>query len=262
MPERSQKRSISEMNCSMDAVSGNFPIASTGNFSMAANLTVGQNPYMSERGDDFIEGLKVVMAKRGIKPAPLSVAAGHSNSMIRDLIRNGSSPKLSSAMSIAKALGMSLEEIMLYARDPEAAERGSISLAGQVGAGAQIPLFDTFGKDGDGPQVECPPGLSPHGIVAVEIVGDSMEPLYSEGDVLFYARATHEGVPSEAIGRRCVCEDIDGMAWVKQVKPGDEPGTFNLIALNPYSATTRQNVRLKWAAPIKLHWPKELVRKV
>ena len=155
---------------------------------------------------------------------------------------------------IANILGMRPRDLIVE-------EAQSISVAGQVGAGAKVPLFDTYGKDGEGPQVECPPGLSPHGIVAVEVTGDSMEPMYSSGDVLFYARAAHDGVPTEAIGRRCVCEDEDGMAWVKQVKLGDEPGLFHLIALNPL-ADTRHNVRLKWAAPIKLHWPKELVRKV
>jgi len=139
-------------------------------------------------------------------------------------------------------------------------DRPSIAIAGKVGAGAKVPVFDAYEK-GDGPQVECPPGLSPHGIVAVEVVGDSMEPVYSAGDLLFYTRETHDGVPDEAIGHRCVCEDEDGMGWVKQIKPGDEPGLFHLISLNP-GAITMWNKRLKWAARVRLHWPAELVRKV
>jgi phage repressor protein C with HTH and peptisase S24 domain len=108
--------------------------------------------------------------------------------------------------------------------------------------------------------VECPPGLSPHGVVAVEVEGDSMEPVYSAGDLLFYTRDSHEGVPADVIGHRCVCEDADGMGWVKQVKPGDEPGLFHLISLNP-GATTMWNVRLKWAARVRLHWPADLVKR-
>lgn len=135
----------------------------------------------------------------------------------------------------------------------------TIAVAGKVGAGAQVPLFDAYEK-GDGPQVECPPGLSPHGVVAVEVEGDSMEPVYSAGDLLFYTRDSHEGVPADVIGHRCVCEDADGMGWVKQVKPGDEPGLFHLISLNP-GATTMWNVQLRWAARVRLHWPADLVKR-
>ena len=135
----------------------------------------------------------------------------------------------------------------------------TIAIAGKVGAGAQVPVFDAYEK-GDGPQVECPPGLSPHGIVAVEVEGDSMEPVYSAGDLLFYTRNGHDVVPSEDIGYRCVCEDEDGMGWVKQIKPGDEPGIFHLISLNP-GASNIWNVRLKWAARVRLHWPAELAKR-
>lgn len=139
-------------------------------------------------------------------------------------------------------------------------DRPTIAVAGKVGAGAQVPVFDAYEK-GAGPQVECPPGLTPHGIVAVQIEGGSMEPVYSAGDLLFYTRNSADGVPSEVIGQRCVCEDEDGMGWVKQIKPGDEPGLFHLISLNP-GANTMWNVRLKWAARVRLHWPADLAKEV
>ena len=88
-----------------------------------------------------------------------------------------------------------------------------------------------------------------------------MEPIYFEGDLLFFRRETHDGVPSEAIGRTCVCEDAAGMGWVKQVKPGSSPGLFHLIALNPQS-DNMHDVELKWATPVRLHWPAELVSKL
>lgn len=159
------------------------------------------------------------------------------------------------ALRLAAATGVSLESFM-------AGDFGgprTISIAGKVGAGAQVPVFDAYEK-GDGPQVECPPGLSPHGIVAVEVEGDSMEPIYSDGDLLFYTRNGHDAVLSDDIGHRCVCEDEDGMGWVKQIKPGDEPGLFHLISLNP-GANNIWNVRLKWAARVRLHWPVELAKK-
>lgn len=136
----------------------------------------------------------------------------------------------------------------------------TITIAGKVGAGARVPVFDAYEK-GDGPQVLCPPGLSPQGVVAVEVEGDSMEPVYSQGDLLFYTRAAHDGVPDEVIGHRCVCEDIEGNGWVKQLRRGDAPGLFHLISLNP-GAENQHNIRLKWAARVRLHWPADLARRV
>lgn len=136
----------------------------------------------------------------------------------------------------------------------------AIAVAGKVGAGAKVDLVDAYSK-GDGLyHVACPPQISPHGIVAVEVEGTSMAPTYEPGAVLFYSRDTM-GVPTEAIGRICVCEDDTGKAWVKQIKIGSEEGTFSLISVNP-EADNMHGIRLRWAAPVRLHLPKEFVTKV
>lgn len=137
--------------------------------------------------------------------------------------------------------------------------RPTISIAGKVGAGASVPVFDAYEK-GDGPQVDAPPGIG-RGIVAVEVEGDSMEPVYSAGDILFYTRHTAEGVPDDAIGRRCVCEDADGMGWVKVVKPSKAgPGLFDLHSIKA-ATEPMWGVKLKWAARVLLHWPAEMAVK-
>jgi phage repressor protein C with HTH and peptisase S24 domain len=168
-------------------------------------------------------------------------------------------------MTLGKRV-ISAEEMLLISEitgvdlPREKLDAPSVSVAGRVGAGAKVPVFDAYEKGG-GPQVECPPGLSPHGIVAVEVEGDSMEPIYSSGDLLFYTRDTHEGVPDDVIGHRCICEDDNGMGWVKQVKRGSEPGLYNLVSLNP-GADNMHDVRLTWAARVRLHWPADLVKRV
>lgn len=215
---------------------------------------------MLDESEKFLEGLRKIMEARNLKDAPLSEAAGLHQSFVRDLKRGkAASPKLSSAVRLSQALGMSVEEVMSWA-DGKPEGHPSIAIAGKVGAGAKVPVFDAYQK-GDGPQVECPAGLSPRSVVAVEVEGDSMEPVYSAGDLLFYTRNGHEAVPSDDIGHRCICEDEDGMGWVKQIKPGDEPGLFHLISLNP-GANNMWNVRLKWAARVRLHWPADLARRI
>lgn len=205
----------------------------------------------------FREAILAASDATGISLRKIAEQSGVSYEQLKKLKqRKTSRTNVEDAAQVAKALGLTIEELLngqFEARTP------TIAIAGRVGAGAQVPVFDAYTK-GDGPQVECPPGLSPHGVVAVEVVGDSMEPVYSAGDLLFYTRETHDGVPDEVIGHRCVVEDVDGMGWVKQVKAGDEPGLFHLISLNP-GANTMWNVRLKWAARVRLHWPAELARK-
>tara|TARA_R110002049_G_scaffold23545_10_gene83669 strand:+ start:52802 stop:53455 length:654 start_codon:yes stop_codon:yes gene_type:complete len=200
----------------------------------------------------------------GLSEQALSKEAGLSKDGIRNWRRRFESgdesagANVTSISKVAAALGVT--ELWLLYGVSERQPCPTVAIAGQVGAGATVPVFDIYEK-GDGPQVVCPPQLSPRGIVAVEIVGDSMEPIYSAGDLLFYTREASDGVPSDAIGHRSVCEDMSGMGWVKQVRAGSEPGLFNLVSLNP-GADNQHNVKLKWAARVRLHLPAEFAKRV
>lgn len=132
-----------------------------------------------------------------------------------------------------------------------------VAVAGRVGAGALVPLVDAYEK-GDGLyHVALPHGLPNTGVVAVEIKGDSMTPVYDDGDLLFYSRE-YETVDSNGINRNCICCDIDGNVWVKRIKLGSERGLYNLVSINP-NAENQHDVELRWAAPVLLHLPKSLV---
>lgn len=163
------------------------------------------------------------------------------------------SPSMDTLVTIAAALSVRVGELFDDAKP--------IAVAGKVGAGAKVPLYDAYAK-GDGLyHVACPADL-PHDahVVAVEVEGDSMVPIYQNGDVLFYSREVM-GVPNEALGRICVCEDSNGDVWVKHVKPGSEPGKFHLISINPMTDNMFDR-ELKWAAPVQLHWPRGLVERM
>lgn len=204
----------------------------------------------------FRDAIIAATEAKGVSLRKIADEAGVSYEQLKKLRQGKSqSTNVDDAMKVAHALGLTFDQLLNgdYKSNP------TVAIAGRVGAGAQVPVFDAYEK-GDGPQVEAPPGLSPHGVVAVEVCGDSMEPVFSDGDLLFYSRVTPDGVPDEVIGHRCVCEDTNGMGWVKQVKRGSEPGLFHLISLNP-GAETMWDVSLKWAARVRLAWPAELARK-
>ncbi|WP_198167892.1 helix-turn-helix transcriptional regulator [Ketogulonicigenium robustum] len=183
----------------------------------------------------------------------ISLAAGKGPNYVQQLLKNKKHPGAGNLTKLIEILG-------LNAGDLGEDETAIIAVPGRVGAGDEVFLTDDHAK-GDGLyHIQCPPMLSPHGIVAVEVQGSSMEPNFFDGDVLFYTRMTADGVPTEAIGKRVVAETSDGRAWVKQLKPGTAPGLFHLLSLNPTGANMH-DVQVKWAAPVRLHLPKEFVKK-
>lgn len=158
---------------------------------------------------------------------------------------NDKKPSTNLLEAIASALNVPAHVLI---RDPVA-----IPVVGKVGAGASVMLIDAFAK-GDGMYfVEAPDDLGPGAFVAVEVEGDSMDPLIQAGDVLFFARTTL-GVPDEAVNRVCVLETAAGEALVKQIKPGREPRTWDLHSAN-HTTDPIWGARLQWASPLRRHLP-------
>lgn len=243
---------------------GDYPHLCKGKIPIAHSENLRQFDLMSkEPRDPFVKGLKALVDAKVIKMKPISISAGMGESGVRDLIRYNSSPRIANAIRIAESIGMDVEAIIEFGETGNFADNnntGHVTIAGYVGAGAHVTLTDDFAK-GDGLyHVERPKGLPTNGIVGVEVKGDSMAPSYHEGDVLFYSREFIT-VPSEAIGRICVCEDATGQVWVKHVKVGTRPGLFHLLSINPIGDNMLDAV-LRWASPVRLHLPQEFVTRV
>lgn len=155
---------------------------------------------------------------------------------------------------VARALGVTASDLVARTVLP-------VSVAGRVGAGARVPLVDAYEK-GDGLyHVACPPQLVGRHVVAVDVEGDSMAPMYQPGHILFFSRATPSGILDADIGCPCVVEDANGMAWVKMVRRGSTPGLWNLISLNQTSESAWDKP-IKWAARVLLALPSEMVEKL
>lgn len=79
---------------------------------MDRSARVGQFPHMMDYElDPFVRGLQIIMEADGWKMKSLSAAAGMGETAVRDLIRKGSSPKVSTALAMAKVLGRTVDEI-------------------------------------------------------------------------------------------------------------------------------------------------------
>lgn len=218
-----------------------------------------------DTGQMIADRIEAFIEERGTNPRAVALAAGMSPTGVRDIItRKTKNPTYANLAKIAEVLGVEVSDFV-SSSNPAMRRAGTLDTAiavpGFVGAGAEVDLSDPYPKGEGMYKVACPPQITPHGVVAVEVRGESMEPVFSEGDLLFYTRNGDHGVPSEAIGRKCVAETEDGRVWVKQLKIGTAPGLFNLLSINP-AATNMLDVRVKWAAPVRLHLPKELIKRL
>lgn len=187
-------------------------------------------------GDDELErvrsALRRAMDRRGAKPKPLAKAAGLGETSVRDVLENpGRDIKVGTLRKIASALDTTIEEFL----------SDQVPITGRIGAGGTVVYEEASGDD----TAPRPPGFGGP-VEALEVVGDSMLPRYSSGDVVYIQRA-HDGAKNEYLGHYCAIRLTTGETFVKQLARGSRPGYFTLRSLN---AADIEDVEIEWATPI------------
>jgi len=178
------------------------------------------------------EALRRVMDRKGVKAKPLSVNAGLGPTAVRDILdRDGSDVKLGTLRKLADQLDSSIEELI-------GAEE--VVLSGRVGAGGSVIFEEEALRT-----APRPPGAG-KAVEALEVIGDSMLPRYSEGDFVYISRA-HEGLKEEYFGEYCAVRLVSGETFVKILSRGSRPGFYTLRSLN---AADMEDVEVEWATPI------------
>lgn len=121
-----------------------------------------------------------------------------------------------------------------------------VPVIGYVGVGAEIDQHAINNHSNGATAIEAP-SLDMMGSVAAIVRGDSLYPVYQDGDVIFYLR---HGIDEEAayIGRECVVQVAGGPLLLKRVMRGSERGSYLLLS---YNASPMDNVRLQWASPVR-----------
>jgi phage repressor protein C with HTH and peptisase S24 domain len=137
-------------------------------------------------------------------------------------------PSTESVAKILAATGASLDEFMGLIEDENRAGRPKVPLIGMAQAGAGR-LFNEEGMPTGGPgweEVEFPE-LSNGRVFALEVQGDSMRPLYREGDIIIVS-------PSASLrrGDRVVVRTKAGEVMAKELKR-KTPRNVELLSLNP-----------------------------
>ncbi|MFE0233489.1 helix-turn-helix transcriptional regulator [Brucella anthropi] len=140
---------------------------------------------------------------------------------------------------------------------PEASEdEGSVvAVMGYVGAGAEIePDFEQTPPDGLD-QIQVPFPL-PDEMIAFQIRGDSMLPVYKDGHIVIVYRDQKR--PLEAFyGEEAAVRTADGKRFIKTVMRG-----VNGVNLLSWNAAAIENAQLEWVGEIFAVLPRTSIRHI
>lgn len=176
---------------------------------------------------------------RGWSQEELARAIGTTNQQIGRL-ENGQRKLTVDWMNrLAPALGCLPSDLL------EDAPPRLIPVVGYVGAGAEIFSIDDHLQGAGLEEIEPPhAGMHPD-TVAVKVRGDSMVPVYREGDVVLYDRQVSGHDLKQLVGKDCVVRLKDGRTFLKELHIAD-----GLYWLHSHNATPMMGVQIDWASKV------------
>lgn len=190
---------------------------------------------------DWRDRLQKIIDERGLNMKQLSLAAGLGETAVRDMLKKVTSPRVDTVVAVAEQLGVTLTELL----EGQAGGPRRVPLIGFVSAGEGWHSFD-----GDGPFDEIEVAICGGSPVGLVVRGNSMFPVYRDGDVLIGAKQPTANI-HKLIGRDCILQTADGGRFVKFLAKGSIKGRFSLKSYNPMHPDL-ENALIEWAAPISV----------
>lgn len=182
-----------------------------------------------------------------LKTFPWCVAAGISEGTLRNFLA-GESESLSdrSYELLARAADVTVGE--LRGETAKRAGPAQVGLRHYVGAGDQIHIIE--GADAFD-YTDAPPGFE-KGAAGI-VRGDSMLPMFDDGDMLFWRRL--EQPPKEPPKRAVIVKVKDGPLYLKKLLPGSKRGRYHLVSINPVTKplidqAVEAIARIGWVKPV------------
>lgn len=147
----------------------------------------------------------------------------------------------------AKAFGIRPADVI------DDADEFTVPLMGYIGAGAEImPEFEQVPPEGLD-QIHVPFPL-PDEMIALEVRGDSMLPVYKDGHVIVVYRDQKKPITS-FYGEDAAVRTTDGRRFLKTIMKGSP------VTLMSFNAAPIENVGLEWIGEIFAVLPRSQLRK-
>lgn len=180
------------------------------------------------RHTDIWKGIDTLAERHGLSPSGLARRAGLDPTAFNKSKRMTAdgSPRWLSTESLAKVLGAVNASLEDFAALAEGRQGHTAPLLGFAKAGSDGYFDDAGFPIGNGWEEVRFPGLETETVYALEITGDSMEPVYRSGDRIVVA----PGVPVRR-GDRVVARTRNGEVLAKVLGRQTER-TIELISLN------------------------------
>lgn len=214
----------------------------------ARGKLTGQNTGML---DEVLQRIEKRLEAVGLKAAVASRKAGLSEDAIRNL-RRGSKTETgrhgASTRTIEK-LAVVLETTPGWLLDgigdeDASSTRHTVPIMGYVGAAARVePEYEQVPTEGLD-TIELPFAV-PSFMIAFVIVGDSMLPVYNDGDAVIVYRDQMRGIES-FYGEEAVVLTSEGKRYLKTILKGGD----GFITLNSFNARPMEDVDVTWVGEI------------
>lgn len=173
------------------------------------------------------------MTQKGV-----SIAAGLDPSTINSWVKKGAQPSRDNLLKVAQVLGTTPD----YIEFGDAAHVVRVPVVGIASAGEGWESPDNLALS------PIAFDLDSADVIAIEVRGDSMEPVYRNGDFLVCPKRNAR-YADNLIGVDCVVLTTSGEGFIKILKRGTMRGKYNLKSYNPHFDDI-ENVDLAWIAPI------------
>jgi len=203
----------------------------------------------------FPNGLSAAMAAKELGPTALGRLSGDSKQNVDRWAKQERRLTPEDAARLAPHLDVTAADLLLL-DERDGQQFSVVPIMGNIGAGGEIdPEYEQVPEDGVS-QIEVPFPL-PAEMIAFEVKGNSMRPVYKDGHIVIVYREQKKPL-SAFFGEDAAVLTEEGRRFIKTVMNGAN----NTVTLNSWNADPIADQRLRWIGEIFAVLPPASVRHI